>query len=429
MKRALVWLTTDLRLRDNETLARAMENAEQIIPVICLAPADLAQTSFGFPKIGYFRIRFFFEALKDLDIQLRALGSGLILSLDSPEIAIPSLAKVYQADYVYTKEQVGFEELLVQAQIRKSLREIAVALETVPNSTLYHPEDLPFALSDLPDIFTQFRLALEKNSKVRPYLDAPKHINSPEIPPLQIPRYSDVGLQEIPLDPRNSFPFEGGERAGLARLKDYLFGTRAALTYKETRNGLLGTDYSTKFSAYLACGCISARDIFWTLKHFEAQAEANESTYWIVFELLWRDYFWFLMRKRPQAYFLQTGLPGSKSQVHGLDPVVLTAWIQGKTGQRFIDANMRELAQTGFMSNRGRQNVASYFCHTLQQDWRYGAAYFESQLVDYDVASNWGNWAYVAGVGNDPRPDRRFNIEKQAALYDPNQTYQNLWLH
>jgi deoxyribodipyrimidine photo-lyase len=135
------------------------------------------------------------------------------------------------------------------------------------------------------------------------------------------------------------------------------------------------------------------------------------------------------MRKRPQTYFLQTGLPGSKSQVHGLDPVVLTAWIQGKTGQRFIDANMRELAQTGFMSNRGRQNVASYFCHTLQQDWRYGAAYFESQLVDYDVASNWGNWAYVAGVGNDPRPDRRFNIEKQAALYDPNQTYQNLLLH
>ena len=429
MKRALVWLTTDLRLRDNETLARAMEHAEQIIPVICLAPADLAQTPFGFPKMGYFRIRFFFEALRDLDQQLRVLGSGLILSLDSPEKAIPSLAKAYQADYVYTKEQVGFEELLVQAQIRKSLREIAVALETVPNSTLYHPEDLPFALSDLPDIFTQFRLALEKNSKVRPCLDAPKHINSPEIPPLQIPRYSDVGLQEIPLDPRNSFPFEGGERAGLARLKDYLFGKRAALTYKETRNGLLGTDYSTKFSAYLACGCISARDIFWTLKHFEAQAEANESTYWIVFELLWRDYFWFLMKKRPQAYFLQTGLMGSKSQLHGLDPGLLTAWIQGKTGQAFIDANMRELAQTGFMSNRGRQNVASYFCHTLRQDWRYGAAYFESQLVDYDVASNWGNWAYVAGVGNDPRPDRRFNIEKQAALYDPNQTYQNLWLH
>ena len=90
---------------------------------------------------------------------------------------------------------------------------------------------------------------------------------------------------------------------------------------------------------------------------------------------------------------------------------------------------MRELAQTGFMSNRGRQNVASYFCHTLQQDWRYGAAYFESQLVDYDVSSNWGNWAYVAGVGNDPRPDRRFNVDKQAETYDPLQTYQDRWLN
>jgi hypothetical protein len=94
----------------------------------------------------------------------------------------------------------------------------------------------------------------------------------------------------------------------------------------------------------------------------------------------------------------------------------------------FIDANMLELKHTGFMSNRGRQNVASYLCNDLKLDWRLGAAYFEQQLIDYDVCSNWGNWAYLAGVGNDPRGNRYFNIEKQASDYDKNGDYRNLWL-
>ena len=106
----------------------------------------------------------------------------------------------------------------------------------------------------------------------------------------------------------------------------------------------------------------------------------------------------------------------------------LNKWINGQTGVPFIDANMMELKLTGFMSNRGRQNVASYLCNDLKVDWRYGAAYFEQQLVDYDVCNNWGNWAYLAGVGNDPRANRYFNIAKQAAMYDPDGSFQQLWL-
>ncbi len=102
-------------------------------------------------------------------------------------------------------------------------------------------------------------------------------------------------------------------------------------------------------------------------------------------------------------------------------------WKEGKTGDSFVDANMRELAATGWMSNRGRQNVASYLIHDMQVDWLLGAAYFESQLIDYDPCSNYGNWAYIAGVGNDPRPVRKFNTAKQAQDYDPQRTYRKLW--
>ena len=80
------------------------------------------------------------------------------------------------------------------------------------------------------------------------------------------------------------------------------------------------------------------------------------------------------------------------------------------------------------MSNRGRQNVASYLVKDLRVNWQMGAEYFESVLVDYDVCSNWGNWNYVAGVGSDPREDRYFNMETQAKRYDPNGAYVRHWL-
>ncbi len=101
---------------------------------------------------------------------------------------------------------------------------------------------------------------------------------------------------------------------------------------------------------------------------------------------------------------------------------------ESRTGHAFIDANMQELRMSGFMSNRGRQCVASFFTKDLGCDWRVGAEYFETQLLDFDVASNWGNWNYVAGVGADPRAGRYFNIAKQAALYDGDGAYTRLWL-
>ena len=164
------------------------------------------------------------------------------------------------------------------------------------------------------------------------------------------------------------------------------------------------------------------------MKKYEAQFSANESTYWLEFELLWRDYFRFMMKKYSNRFFQQAGIKEKTDNLHAHNNETLLTWINGQTGNDFIDANMIELKLTGFMSNRGRQNVASYLCNDLKLDWRYGAAYFEQQLIDYDVCVNWGNWAYLAGVGNDPKGNRIFNIEKQANDYDKLKTFRNLWL-
>jgi deoxyribodipyrimidine photo-lyase len=211
-------------------------------------------------------------------------------------------------------------------------------------------------------------------------------------------------------------------------MKHNFFGSDAIATYKETRNGMVGADYSTKFSAWLAMGCISPRLIYEELKRYERQCLANESTYWLTFELLWRDYFRFMVEKYQSKFFSKAGIRGRELPLNGTNEKLLQSWINGQTGVDFVDANMVELRLAGFMSNRGRQNVASYYCHELELDWRYGAAYFEQQLIDYDVCNNWGNWAYLAGVGNDPRGTRIFDIEKQALSYDKDLVFRKLWL-
>jgi len=104
-------------------------------------------------------------------------------------------------------------------------------------------------------------------------------------------------------------------------------------------------------------------------------------------------------------------------------------WKDGVTKNDFVNAFMIQLKQTGWMSNRGRQIVASYFVNQLGLDWRYGAAWFEEQLIDYDPANNWGNWQYLAGVGVDPRGRRAFNIEKQRQMYDPDNVFINQYVN
>ena len=429
MKRAIVWFKTDLRLNDNETLVQAINYSDEVIPVYCLDEAHFKTSELGFNKTGNFRTQFLLESLIDLDKNLRAIGSGLILIKGKPEIEIIKLAQKYQVQKVFAKKEVAFEELKTQDSVEKELVKINCLLETYSTSTLYHPQDLPFTINDIPDIFTNFRKRIEKECSIRAVFEQPKIINSPSIEPLRLPDLEALGLTNLEQDSRAAIHFKGGETVGLKRLHFYLFESKAIASYKQTRNGLIGENYSSKFSAWLSLGCLSARAIYHEIKKYEAQYTANESSYWLVFELIWRDYFRYIMKKYKHHLFLPNGIKKSGIQTHKHNPALFEKWVNGQTGNDFIDANMLELKLSGFMSNRGRQNVASYLCHDLKLDWRYGAAYFEQQLIDYDVCSNWGNWAYVAGVGNDPRENRVFNIEKQANDYDNNKTYRNLWLN
>lgn len=427
--RILVWFRNDLRLHDHEPLHDALQTGQSVIPVYCLDPRQFGQTAFGFPKTGAFRAQFLLESLANLRASLRSRGSDLILRQGKPEEVLPALARELQADAIHWHEEVTAEETQVEAAVVSKLDALGVAANTYWGATLFHVDDLPFAIAKLPEVFTQFRKKVEAHSTVYPTFPTPQQL--PPLPaglePGDIPTLADLGLTPPPRDDRAQMHFPGGETAGLARLEHYVWQADRLRVYKDTRNGMLNPDDSSKLSPWLALGCLSPRQVYETVQRYEETRVKNDSTYWLVFELLWRDYFRFIGAKHGDRIFYPSGLQGIKIDWKQ-DWPRFEAWCRGETGYPLVDANMQELAATGFMSNRGRQNVASFLTKNLGIDWRMGAEWFESLLIDYDVCSNWGNWNYTAGVGNDARGFRYFNIPKQAKDYDPEGAYVKHWL-
>ncbi|WP_152557184.1 DASH family cryptochrome, partial [Photobacterium sanctipauli] len=243
------------------------------------------------------------------------------------------------------------------------------------------------------------------------------------------PRPKDVAIFDVLsplLSKKFTSEFNGGETAGLEQMANY-FASSAPSNYKETRNGLDGWDYSTKFSPWLALGCLSAKSVLAALAQYQqAQCEQSGSSDWIKYELMWREYFQWYGHKYGHRLFQFRGIKDSSPNT-AFYPERFRRWCEGNTPYPLVNALMNQLRQTGYMSNRGRQIAASCLTNELSLDWRYGASYFEEHLIDYDIASNWGNWQYLAGVGADPQGHRHFNIEKQTDDYDPDRTFINKW--
>lgn len=420
---SLLWFRTDLRLHDHPGLEAAEMQTGPLLCVYFSENDNRPMAPLGFSRLGPFRARFIEQALDDLKSNLQKKGQQLFVFSENPARAIPELMLRFGLKTCRMEESKAPFEKRDEAEVRAQLGKLGLECETYSSHPLLAAQQLPFELNRLPDVFTAFRNKVEAQF---PTITAHPPATNLPAPPL-----GSAALESQEVHPKKAMEsnriqdFQGGETAGLLHLSNYFSGNWAS-EYKETRNGLQGYRYSTRFSPWLAQGNLSPRKIWAELKRYEASVGANESTYWIGFELLWRDYFYFAMQKYGASFFRLGGIRQQPPECQAdLDRFEL--WRLGKTGQPFIDACMKELYQTGFLSNRGRQNASSFLVHYLKLDWRWGAAWFENRLIDYDPCSNYGNWAYVAGVGNDPRPNRVFNPERQAEMYDPDKAYQQAW--
>jgi deoxyribodipyrimidine photo-lyase len=396
-KTILVWFRNDLRIHDNEILLEAVRKADKVLPVYCFDPYYFQRSASGSSKTGSFRTRFLLEAVADLRKNLQAYGAELIIRTGNPAEVLPQLAEQYQVNEVYHHREVAYEETEISEQVEAALWKMRLNLKHFIGHTLYHKEDLPFPIKDIPDSFAVFKKKVERDSNVRQVVPTPEQIITPEIIDAgELPTLQQLGLDEPVDDARATNYFQGGETAALVQLHKYFSNSEQAVKSKNNKNG--SANNSSKLSPWLSVGCISPRQVYWEIfKHTQDSFAQNASM--LKLELLWRDYFRFMFKKHGQK-FIKTDTEGQETAIATASEADFNKWAHGETGVPFIDACMHELNATGYICNQCRQIVATYLVHDLKADWTRGAAYFEEKLIDYSPASNWGNWAFIAGVND-----------------------------
>jgi len=422
---SLVWFRNNMRVEDNSSLTKAMNESDNVIGFINIDPKIFISTKYGFKKTEKYRAKFLLETISDLKSQLEILNISLIITHRDFGQSINEIIDQYGITNIYTQTEWTRDELIEESFIPDEINLIKDF-----DQFLFSPNDVRSLYDNIPRGFSNFRKKCEKYLSVNDTLSIPKSLNSDNKISIEypIPSLSDLGFKDFEVHKDSVFRFKGGEINAKNRIRNYFFETRNVSTYKLTRNGLIGEDYSSKFSPWLANGSVSVKYIFKSLKEYEKEVEKNDSTYWLYFELIWRDFFKYVSMQHKDKFFNKDGIYGEDKEWSD-DKDVLLNWINGKTNEPFVNANMIELSQTGFMSNRGRQNVSNYLTKELKIDWRIGAEYFESMLIDYDVHSNYGNWLYNAGIGNDSMPFRKFNPKLQSERYDPDKSYEKIWLN
>jgi deoxyribodipyrimidine photo-lyase len=389
MKTGLVWFKNDLRLHDNEALTKAVQECDELIFCYALEKSNFKKLDLGFKKWDVNRFKLIEQSVVDLQKNLEKVGGHLIIGSDSAAELLPELVEKYGISDVYAEEEYASEELNLIKEIQDILPK--VKFHFYWGKTLYHKDDIPFTISKIPLSSKAYRIPAAKESEPREVIKAPTKLKSmKKVKSTKFPSCTKFDFTKKEYDAAEPL-LEGGETQALKRLQYYTFKSELLTGYRWSRNQSQGLDYSSKFSPYLALGCISPREIFENVKKYEEKVKKNQSTWWLVFELVWRDYFTFKGMKFGDKIFKTKGYKKKEIQFEN-NKKNFKRWCDGKTGIPFVDAHMRQLNETGYMSNRGRVNCASYFVHDLNIDWTWGAAYFESKLIDYDVTSNWMNW-------------------------------------
>ncbi len=426
----ILWFRKNLRIHDNPALLKASESSERLICVF-IYDEIIHYDQHGVQSLGPYRAKFLWDSLAELKKSLQALGNDLIILRGDAAEVLEELVAQSHAKSVIAPHECGYCEQLQETAVKKFCN-----LEIVGGATLLDINELPSEPASLPNSFILFRRIIENNWDeqswaIKDCVDSPKKLP---------PKPENLSLDTMAIDPIDDsrrasdkavMTFNGGENAALARIQSYLWTGNNVENHKETRNQLLGSDYSSKLSPWLANGCLSPRHVYHEIRRFEKERVQNESTHWLICQLLWRDYYHFASYKHGADMFLGGGMRGqgcSKKKISIDESELIQKWCHGKTGQTFVDANMTELLETGYMSNRGRQSVSLYLIRELGLDWRLGASWFERYLIDFEPCNNYGNWNFQAGIGHDIKKCNGFKITEEARKHDPEGRYQDYWL-
>ncbi|WP_029510175.1 DASH family cryptochrome [Marinilabilia salmonicolor] len=419
----IYWFRNDLRIHDNPALTMALSEGNPVIPIF-IADNIWFETShpeLNFPRTGLFRKQFLAESLADLDKTLKKFDRTLYIFKGDTAKILKKLVAHTKSSKIVAQREIADEEATIEQRVSRDMH-----LELHWGSMLYQPDQIDFPVEKSPFYYTRFK------NKVLSQAFTPSPMHSPAKKELQLlskislpPDLTKLNPDEWLISKKGTF-FHGGETNALQRMEEY-FNSGGAAHYSETRNQFEGTNFSSFLAPWLANGSLSPRIFYQHLqKAKKGHSENAESFNTLTEQLIWRDNFRFLFLRYGNKFFSTNGLRKPPHRMYN-DYEAFEMWKTGKTGQPIIDALMHELNETGFMSNRGRMLVSFYLAKELRVNWQWGAAWFESMLIDYDVYSNYGNWAYQSGRGTDSRVNRKFNLETQTKKFDPRGSFIQKW--
>jgi len=391
MDTAIVVFTRDLRLHDNPALHQACARARQVVPLFVADPAIAAPPN---------RARFLAESLADLRQALRERGGDLVVREGDPAAEVIKLAVEVNANAVYLADDVSHYATARRLKLERECARHRLDLALTPGVTVVPPAGLKPAAGGHYRVFTPYWRAWRAATWRGP---------CPVPPAIQMPPMPSIG--RIPAAGGGASPglAKGGEKAGRQRFVSWRKGQLAG--YDENHDDLAG-DATSRLSAYLRFGCLSPLEVATGALDRPGGEEFCR-------QLAWRDFFYQVTAAFPDIA-RKNYRPGAAWH-H--DERALDAWRAGQTGIPVVDAGMRQLAAEGFMHNRARMITASFLTRNLGMDWRHGYKHFGSLLADGDVACNAGNWQWVAGTGNNTRPNRIMNPLRQAQRFDKSGRY------
>lgn len=419
----IYWFRNDLRIHDNPALTQALSERHPVIPVYIADDIwfEKSHPELDFKRTGIFRKQFLAESLIDLKKNLEKYDSTLYIFKGNTSEILEKLVALNNCSKVVAQREIAEEETTIEKMAGRT-----IPLELHWGSMLYQPDQVDFPVEKSPFYYTKFK------NKVLSQPFQPSPIAKPGISELKklskwaLPHdLKEFNVHEWIMSEKD-LSFHGGETNALQKMQEY-FASGGAAQYAETRNRFEGNNFSSLLAPWLANGSLSPRIFFQHLQEAKKENLENAESYNTLTEqLIWRDNFRFLFLRYGNKFFTTNGL---RKPPHGMynDYEAFEMWKTGKTGQPIIDALMHELNDTGFMSNRGRMLVSFYLTKELRVNWQWGAAWFESMLIDYDVYSNYGNWAYQSGRGTDSRVNRKFNLETQTKKFDPHGSFIQKW--
>jgi deoxyribodipyrimidine photo-lyase len=396
METAVVLFTRDLRVRDNPALALACARARQVVPLFVADPALTVPPN---------RARFLAESVAALRDELRERGGDLVIRHGDPVREVIQIAGQTAAGAVYVAGDVSRYAAQRQRRLAAECATHRLALEVTPGHAVVPPGALQPAGGDHYRIFTPYWRAW-RAAAWRQSCQAPPAVRVPPgITPGDPPALATGSSRSLA---------PGGERAGRKLASTWLDGPLSG--YAESRDDLAG-DQTSRLSASLRFGCVSPLELARAALPLPGGEEFCR-------QLAWRDFFHQVTAAFPDiARKDYRPGPGPAPRSWSTDARALDAWRAGQTGVPIVDAGMRQLAAEGFMHNRARMLTASFLTRTLGIDWRHGYRHFRDLLADGDVACNAGNWQWVAGTGNNPRPSRVLNPLRQAERFDRDGEY------